>query len=81
MKPKKVPESYINVDIKLLQIGEKVRKVRKEKYPNYEDFATKCNINKVVINRLERGENISMKLFVNVIQKLEISLEEFFKGL
>jgi transcriptional regulator with XRE-family HTH domain len=81
MKPKKIPESYTNVDIKLGQIGEKVRKFRKEKYPNYEDFARKCNINKVVINRLERGENISLKLFVNVIQKLEISLEEFCTGL
>lgn len=81
MKPKKVPESYSDVNQKLVQIGEKVRKLRKGMSPNYEDFAAKSNINKVTLNKIERGESVSMKLFINVIQKLDISFEEFFKEL
>ena len=82
MKPKKVPEQYLEVDQKLIQIGEKVRKLRKEKSPNYENFATAYNINKVTLNRIERGESVSTKLFFNVLLKLEItSLEDFFNGL
>lgn len=82
MKPKKVVESYSEVDQKLKRIGDKVRQIRKKKCPNYEDFATENNINKVTLNRIERGESVSTKLFFNVLQKLEInSLEDFFKGL
>jgi transcriptional regulator with XRE-family HTH domain len=82
MKPKKVPESYSDVNQKLLQIGERVRKLRKEKYSNYESFSEASNINKVTLNRIELGKSVSMKLFINVLLKLEISsLEDFFQGL
>jgi transcriptional regulator with XRE-family HTH domain len=82
MKPKKVPESYKEVNQKLSVIGERVRQLRKVKCPNYEDFAFVKNINKVTLNRIERGESVSTKLFLNVLEKLEItSLEDFFKGL
>jgi len=82
MKPKKVPESYSDVNQKLLQIGERVRKVRKEKYSNYESFSEASNINKVTLNRIELGKSVSMKLFINVLLKLEISsLEDFFQGI
>ncbi len=82
MKPKKVPESYLEVNQKLVQIGEKVRKLRKGKSPNYEVFALEKNINKITLNRIERGESVSTKLFINVLLKLEISsLEDFFRGL
>jgi transcriptional regulator with XRE-family HTH domain len=81
MKPKKIPESFIDVDIKLKEIGQKLRMIRKTQYSNYEEFAQKCNINKVLINRSERGKSISLKQFVNILQKLGISFEEFFKGL
>ena len=82
MKPKKVPESYSDVNQKLLQIGERVRKLRKEKFSNYESFSEASNINKVTLNRIELGKSVSMKLFINVLLKLEISsLEDFFQGL
>jgi transcriptional regulator with XRE-family HTH domain len=82
MKPKKVPESYKEVNQKLSVIGERVRQLRKVKSPNYEDFALVKNINKVTLNRIERGESVSTKLFLNVLEKLEVtSLEDFFKGL
>jgi transcriptional regulator with XRE-family HTH domain len=44
-------------------------------------FAEKSNLNKVTLNRLERGEGGSLKLFIYTIQKLGISLENFFHGL
>jgi transcriptional regulator with XRE-family HTH domain len=82
MKPKKVPESYLDVNQKLQQIGERVRELRKEKYSNYESFSKALNINKVTLNRIENGKGVSMKLFISVLLKLEISsLEDFFHGL
>jgi transcriptional regulator with XRE-family HTH domain len=82
MRPKKLPESYLEVDQKLVLIGEKVRKLRKEKYSNYESFSKTSNINKVTLNRIELGKSVSMKLFISVLLKLEISsLEDFFQGL
>jgi len=81
MKPKKVQESYSDVNKKLEQIGAKVRSLRKEMSPNYEDFATRSNINKVTLNKIERGESVSLRLFVLTLQKIGISLEDFFKGL
>jgi transcriptional regulator with XRE-family HTH domain len=80
MKPKKVPESYSDVNQKLEQIGAKVRMHRKEISPNYEDFAVKNNINKVTLNKIERGESVSLRLFVLTLQKMGLSLEDFFKG-
>jgi transcriptional regulator with XRE-family HTH domain len=82
MKPKKVPETYQEVDQKLVQIGERVRKLRKKKYSNYESFSKTSNINKVTLNRIELGKSVSMRLFISVLLKLEISsLEDFFQGL
>jgi transcriptional regulator with XRE-family HTH domain len=81
MKPKKKPVSLADVNIKMTEIGEKLRMIRKERYSNYEDFALTCNINKVTVNKIERGENVSLRLFIYTIQQLEISLEDFFKGL
>jgi len=82
MKPKKVPETYQEVVQKLAQIGERVRKLRKEKYSNYESFSKTSNINKVTLNRIELGKSVSMRLFISVLLKLEISsLEDFFQGL
>ena len=80
MIPKKVPESYSDVNQKLEQIGAKVRMHRKEMSPNYEDFAAKNNINKVTLNKIERGESVSLRLFVLTLQKMGLSLEDFFRG-
>lgn len=81
MKPKKLPESYSDINQKLEKIGVKVRMLRKEMSPNYENFAARSNINKVTLNKIERGESVSLRLFVLTVQKMGISLEDFFKGL
>lgn len=81
MIPKKIPESYSNVNQKLKLIGAKVRMLRKEMSSNYEDFADKSNINKVTLSKIERGESVSLRLFILTLEKMGISLEDFFKGL
>lgn len=81
MKPKKKSESFDEINSKMSEIGEKVRLLRKKENTNYEDFAKNRNVNKVTLNRIERGDNVSMKLFLSVLVKLDISLEDFFKGL
>ena len=81
MKPKKVLESYLEADQKLVHIGKKVRQLRRAKSPNYENFARENNINKVTLNKIEKGDSVSLRLFIHVIQKLGISLQDFFKGL
>ena len=81
MKPKKVPESYSDANQKLIDIGVKVRKLRKSMSSNYEDFASNNNINKVTLNRIEQGDSVSSRLLVHTILKMGISLEDFFKGL
>jgi transcriptional regulator with XRE-family HTH domain len=81
MKPKKITESFDEVSLKMAEIGERVRQLRKAYNTNYEDFAKSKNINKVTLNRLERGDNVSLKLFLSVLIKLDISLDEFSKGL
>lgn len=62
-------------------IGERVREIRKAKYPNYESFANNHQFNKVSINRLERGFNSTTGQLIKVLQELDVSLEDFFKGL
>ncbi len=81
MKPKKVPELSSDVNQKLEQIGAKVRMIRKGMSPNYEHFAAKKNLNKVTLNKIERGESVSLRLFVLTLQKMEVSLQDFFKDL
>ena len=81
MRPNKLLESYSDVNLKLEKIGSKVRMLRKEMSPNFEDFAIKSNINKVTLKKIERVESVSMRLFVLTLYKIGISLEDFFKGL
>ena len=70
-------------DARLLIIGERVRAIRKSNpdYANYEVFAFKNNINKVTLQRIERGENYNMESLLKVLDALEIKLSEFFKDI
>jgi DNA-binding XRE family transcriptional regulator len=60
-----MPESYLEVDQKLMQIGERVRQLRKEKSPNYEDLARENIINIVTLNKIEKGYSVSLRLFMD----------------
>ena len=70
-------------DARLLIIGERVRAIRKSNpdNANYEVFAFKNNINKVTLQRIERGENYNMESLLKVLDALGIKLSEFFRDI
>ena len=70
-----------DVDIILKEIGTRIRAHRKSVAKNYEDFADDHDFNKVTISRLENGENFTMNTLIQVLSVLDVSLEEFFKGI
>jgi len=70
-----------DVDLILKEIGSRIRMRRKSLAKNYEDFADDHDFNKVTISRLENGENFTMKSLVQVLRVLDVSIEDFFKGI
>ena len=67
----------------LVQIGEKVRKLRKQNpnYINYERFAEANNINKVTLQRIESGQNFKMDSLLKVLDALGVGLTDFFSDI
>ena len=65
----------------LKEIGVRVRTHRKSISKNYEDFARDHDFNKVTISRLENGENFTMSSLIQVLHVMDISLEDFFRGI
>jgi hypothetical protein len=71
-----------SVDKTRKQVGEKLRELRiKKGYPNYEVFAYTHNISKYVIFKAENGLGITFESFLRILFALEVSLEEFSKGI
>jgi transcriptional regulator with XRE-family HTH domain len=73
--------SKSSVDQQMKIIGEKVRKLRRKKNANYEAWSYLNGINKVSLNRIERGENFTMKMLLEILKKLEISVADFFEDI
>lgn len=73
--------SRASVDQQMKTIGEKVREMRKMKNPNYEAWAYLNGINKVSLNRIERGENVTMKMLLEILHKLDVSPHDFFNNI
>jgi hypothetical protein len=71
----------VSVDQQMKIIGEKVRELRRKKNPNYEAWSYLNAINKVSLNRVERGENVTLKMLLEILKKLEVSVEDFFNGI
>jgi len=69
------------VDQQMKTIGEKVRELRKRKNPNYEAWSYLNGINKVSLNRIERGENVTMKMLLEILHKLDVSPHDFFNSI
>ena len=66
------------VQQRLNQIGVMVRKHRKRMCKNYEDFAIKYDFNKVTLQRIETGKNYTMSSFIQLLNILDVSKEDFF---
>lgn len=73
--------SGVSVDQQMKTIGERVREMRKKKNPNYEAWSYLNGINKVSLNRIERGENVTMKMLLDILHKLDVSPHDFFNGI
>lgn len=71
-----LPEDVIG---KLKEIGKKVREHRKSIEKNYQVFADKHHLNSMTLWRIEHGFNFNMISFIEVLNSLGISLEEFFR--
>ena len=70
-----------SIEQQMKTIGEKVRELRRKKNPNYEAWAYLNAINKVSLNRIERGENVTMKMLLEILKKLDVSVMDFFNGI
>jgi transcriptional regulator with XRE-family HTH domain len=66
-------------DIRVIRIGEKLRKLRKENgYTNYITFADENGLDKSQYWRLEAGIGFNIKSLIRILDIHKVSLREFF---
>lgn len=61
-------------------IGLKIRKYRLEKGINSVEFCEIYNINRMTLYRIETGLDFNMSSFLQILDALGITPNEFFKG-
>lgn len=72
----------IIMDERILQIGEKLRKIRIDRgYSSHEFFAWEHNIPRVQYWRMEKGSNFTIRTLLRVLDAHEMSLQEFFDSM
>jgi len=75
-------ERHERTERRLINIGARLRELRKAKgYRAYDEFAFKQGINRSTYGRMEKGRNMRMDTFLDVIDALDITLEEFYEGM
>lgn len=63
----------------LQQIGRKIKQLRIDKgYKSYETFAFEHGLSRMQYWRMEKGENITLKTLIKLLEIHELSLSEFF---
>ena len=76
-----------NSNLKLNQeelkaIANRLKELRKSKgYSNYEHIAFDLEMSRSAYWRLETGVNFELKTLIKICRLLDVSLEEFFKGI
>lgn len=66
----------------LVQLGMRIRYLRKQKNMSQEDLALECGVNKNYLSDLERGtRNPTVKVMEKIAKALEIDLSTLFKGI
>jgi len=66
----------------LKAIALRLKELRKAKgYSNYEHIAFDLEMSRSAYWRLESGANFELKTLIKICKLLEVSLEEFFKGI
>ena len=65
-----------------VQLGMRIRYLRRERKLSIEDLALLSNINRNYLSDLERGmRNPSLDILNRLVEALHITLEELFKGI
>ena len=74
ISPKKTAEA-------LKQVGARLRELRKEKgFSNYEHIAYELGMSRSQYWKYEQGGNIELATLLRVLNLLDVTLGEFFKG-
>ena len=69
-------------DKKLKMMGKKLRLLRLAKgYGSYDFFAWEHDIPRMQYLNMEQGKNYTMKSLFRVLEALDVTPEEFFKGI
>lgn len=66
----------------LLHIGQRIRKIRREKNLRIHEMAKKANVSKGLISKIENGRTIpSLPVLISLVKSLDVNLEVFFKDI
>jgi len=64
-----------------VRLGQKIRKLRKEKGWSQEAFADKCGIQRAHMSLIERGkQNLTLATLENICRNLGVTMSEALKG-
>jgi len=76
-------DSLKNIKIPELEaVALRLKELRKSKgYSNYEHIAFELGMSRSAYWRLETGVNFELKTLIKICRLLNISLEDFFKGI
>jgi len=63
-------------------IGQRIREIRNARGISQEPLAFKCGLHRTHMSAIERGlVNITIQSLVAILDALDVSLEEFFRGM
>ena len=64
-----------------VRLGQKIRRLRKEKGWSQEEFADKCGIQRAHMSLIERGrQNLTLATLENICRNLGVTMSEALKG-
>lgn len=81
MAKREIPELPKKVAQTMKEIGLKVAEHRQIVGSNYKKFATSHKLNNMTLWRIQKGEDYKMSSFIEVLNAIGISPEDFFKGI
>jgi predicted transcriptional regulator len=81
MSKRKVIELPEDVAPIMKEIGIRVTELRQKVGNNYKNFAESHNLNNMTLWRIEKGEDYKMSSFIQVLNAIGTTPEEFFKDI
>lgn len=72
----------MKTQLALKRIAERLREVRRQKgHSSFEYFAYEYDLNKATVGKAETKGTVQLATLLKIMEILEISPEEFFKGI